>query len=145
MYLCSPIYMDKLREKFEINEAAAELLIRESLYAPAVHCSYYSCFQLMKYTLKNALRISYKRQDREIKEANNKVGSHQYVINRISRELKNLVEKREVRDFRRKVSDLKERRIESDYRNIGIDTEKGERALRQAREIKRYLIEAFKL
>ena len=143
MHLCPNIYIDRLSEKSKLNEAAAELLISESLYAPAVHCSYYSCFQLMKYTLKSALQISYKSQEREGKET--KVGTHLYTINRISRKLRELVTYRESEDFRKKVSDLKERRIESDYRDIEIDIEKGEIALRKAKEIKRYLIQTFKL
>ncbi|MEH0007402.1 MAG: hypothetical protein V6Z82_01600 [Flavobacteriales bacterium] len=132
--------MDRIREKSELNEAAAELLIRESLHAPAVHCSYYSCFQLMKYTLKSALRISYKRQDRESQNAQG--GSHLYVRDHI---VKKLVTRKEKNRFIDKFKDLKHRRKESDYRNIEIDRGKSETALRKAREIKRYLIQKFQL
>lgn len=51
--------MSKLKAKAEFNIDAAQLLIDKSLYAPSVHCSYYSCFQLMKYTMKEIFGITY--------------------------------------------------------------------------------------
>ncbi len=41
--------MSILKSKSDINLMAAELLHKNSLYPSVVHCSYYSCFQLMKH------------------------------------------------------------------------------------------------
>ncbi len=97
----------------------------------------------MKYTLKSVLCISYKKQDTESKSV--KGGTHLYVRDHIVRQLEKLFGPKESELFRRKVDDLKKHRIESDYRDIEINIEKGETALRKAREIKRYLTQTFEL
>ena len=51
--------MTKLKQKSEFNFDAAKVLIDTNLYAPSVHCSYYSCFQLMKFALKDFCGINY--------------------------------------------------------------------------------------
>jgi hypothetical protein len=58
--------MSKLKEKSEFNFDAARLLIDKYLFAPSIHCSYYSCFQLMKFTMKNYFNISYDELNRNI-------------------------------------------------------------------------------
>lgn len=133
--------MSKLREKSEFNIDAAEYLFKKSLYAPSVHCSYYSCFQLLKYTIKIFFDIDYDVQTSNI--TSSKQSSHKYVINYVCGKLESFVSFEESRKFRHKIKDLKQFRIESDYENIEVSSDKGDIALRKAKEIRTYLITNF--
>lgn len=133
--------MSKLREKSNFNLTAAELLLKEHLYAPSVHCSYYSCFQLLKFTIKDFFGVNYENQSINISNGQQK--THQYVINYVANELTNFVGIRESRDFKKTIKDLRQYRLESDYENIEIGSDKGEAALRKAKEIRHYLITNF--
>jgi len=135
--------MSKLRQKSEFNIVAAEHLIKEALYAPSVHCSYYSCFQLLKFTIKDFFGIDYETQSSNI--ASKKQNTHQYVVNYISDGLKEFVPFEERRNFKRSIKDLKQFRIESDYENIEVGSDKSNEALRKAKEIRTYMIKSFNL
>ena len=50
--------MSKLKEKAKFNLSAAEILQENNLFAPSIHCSYYSCFQLLKFTINDFFGIS---------------------------------------------------------------------------------------
>lgn len=130
--------MSKLRQKSDFNIDAASALIKQNLFAPSVHCSYYSCFQLLKHTIKDFSGIDYEAQSAEIYKQKQK--SHQYVINYITDELTSLAGKFEARDFKRKINDLKQFRIDSDYENIEVNSEKGNKAFEKANEIRSYII-----
>lgn len=133
--------MSKLRQKSDFNIDAAKLLIKEAYYAPSVHCSYYSCFQLLKYTIKVFFGIDYENQ--AVKISISGQHSHQYVINYISSELIDFVGAEESRKFKRTIKDLKQFRLESDYENIEVGLDKGQIALDKANEIRQYLITNF--
>lgn len=133
--------MSKLKEKSNFNIQAAEILLRDSLYAPSVHCSYYSCFQLLKYIIKFFFGINYDLQATNISSSTQK--THQYVVNFVTSELKRFVGFEESKKFKRKIKDLKQFRIESDYEDIEINSDKGELALKKAKEIRIYLIKNF--
>ena len=136
--------MSKLREKSEFNIEAAEMLIESFLYAPSVHCSYYSCFQLLKYTMNDFFDVSYEELSRKI--SNSKLSTHSYVIKYISNELIVLTGKIESeRKFTRKIKELKHFRAESDYENIEVSNDKGTQALQLAQGLRRYLITNFNL
>ena len=133
--------MSKLREKSEFNLSAAETLLKETLYAPSVHCSYYSCFQLLKYTIKEFSGEDYDTQAANISATQQK--THQYVINYICNELIRFEGIEGSRKFKHKIKDLKQYRVESDYEDVEVSLDKGEQALRLAQEIRRYMIEKF--
>ncbi len=135
--------MSKIREKSNFNFDAAALLLKNSLYAPSVHCSYYSCFQLLKYTIKDFFGVDYDNQSINI--AKTRQRTHQYVINYIVNELKKYSSANESRGFKRKINDLKQLRIESDYENIEISLDKGTKAFDKAKEIRTFLIKKFNL
>ena len=78
--------MSKLREKSEFNFDAAQVLIKNNLFAPSVHCSYYSCFQLMKYTMNYVFGISYDELNTRISVTAG--GTHSYVTNFFNKEVK---------------------------------------------------------
>ena len=135
--------MSKLKEKSNFNIQAAESLEGQSLYAPSIHCAYYSCCQLLKYTINEFCGIDYQQQAIEI--SSSKQQSHQYVVNYITNELKKYVDFQVCRDFKRKIKDLKQFRIESDYENIEINTDKSQQAIGLAKEIRMYVIRNFNI
>jgi uncharacterized protein (UPF0332 family) len=135
--------MSKLRQKSDFNIDAATLLIKESYYAPSVHCSYYSCFQLLKFSIKEFFGIEYATLTADI--TNSGQHTHQYVINYVSKELVSLVGAEESRQFKRKIKDLKQFREESDYENIEVNIDQGNIALTKANEIRHYLITNFNI
>jgi len=141
-YICSS-FMSKLKQKSNFNIDAAKLLIKEAHYAPSVHCSYYSCYQLLKYTIKDFFGVNYEDQAVNISTTGQK--SHQYVVNYVSRELKSFTNSEESTNFKRKVKDLKQFRIESDYENIEVGIEKAQKAYDKAIEIRSYLTTSFKV
>lgn len=134
--------MSNLKQKSEFNLDAAEKLLKQTLYAPSVHCSYYSCFQLMKFTIKDFFKVSYEKQ--KIDTSYNTGGSHTYVIKYISSELKK-IDRRDGKDFQRKIKDLQQLRLESDYDDIQIDSSKGYLAHRKANEVRLLIMEKFKV
>jgi hypothetical protein len=79
--------------------ASAELLIEESYYAPSVHCSYYSVFQLMKYRFVSKSGISFE----EYNTQSPSIGSHVYLLDSF---LIFLSDPRERRVCKRNVGDL---------------------------------------
>ena len=129
--------MTKLKEKSEFNIDAAELLIKQNLYAPSVHCSYYSCFQLMKYTLKNIIGIDYEEQGNQIRLS--KQNSHNFVIHAIGKEIK----RRNPYDFRyfnNNIRELKALREEADYENVEILIDKSSMAYEKAKKLRLSLL-----
>jgi len=134
--------MSKLKEKSEFNFEAAQVLIDKYLFAPSVHCSYYGCFQLMKFTMLNHFGISYDelRQRVSVKTTG---GMHTYVTDFYNR----AVRKNGISDysnFSRKIKDLKEFRESSDYDDVEITIDKSHKALSYATEIKQYIQKNFK-
>lgn len=133
--------MSNLKQKSGFNKDAAEVLFTQGLFAPSVHCSYYSCFQLLKYIINDFFGVDYDVQAIEMRSE--KLGSHQYVIKYINTQLKTLTDLKERRDFIRKIKDLKDYRLNSDYENISIDSDIGNRAIKKANEIRTYIEEKF--
>ena len=133
--------MSKLRQKSDFNIDAAEYLLKATLYASSVHCSYYSCFQLLKYTIKEFFGKDYEAQAADIIATKQK--THQYVINYVACEVERFAGLEESRQFKRNIKDLKQYRVESDYENIEVNVDKSEKALRLARGIRSYVIKSF--
>ena len=122
--------MSYLKNKSEFNIDGAELLIDNNLYSPSIHCSYYSVFQLMKTVYCSKRNITF--EDYSLNAQSQIGSSHNILI----REFCGLYgDRRESRNFNRKVSDLKASRIKSDYDDYQIDSEFSNRALRKAKEL----------
>ena len=133
--------MSKLREKSKFNLDAAEVLIGESLYAPSVHCSYYSCFQRIKCILPEYYGITYEQID--IYVANLSTSEHNYLIRFLSSEIKKNVGDKEYRDFSNDIKDLKQFRTNSDYKEIEVTSILSDKALNIAKRINTLLDETF--
>ena len=136
--------MSYLKEKSNFNIDAAELLQNKSLFAPSVHCSYYSCLQLMKVAINEFLEISFEELDLEIKTAKeeNKGNTHEYIIKKIGDNIR-YNSKAEFRIFHRNIKDLKNFRVRSDYEDFQITTTESFKAFNIAKEIRTQLKETF--
>lgn len=135
--------MTKLREKSEFNIHAAELLIEKTFYAPSIHCSYYSCFQLLKYTINTFFGIDYVTLSYDISQSEK--STHHYVIDFIANQLIALAGRTDSRNFKAQIKDLKHYREESDYDNVEVNVDKGKTALTLAHDIRNYLKTNFKV
>ena len=133
--------MSKLLEKSRFNLDAAEVLIKESLFAPSVHCSYYSCFQHIKSIFPFFFGISYDQIDLTV--SSNTWSEHSYLIHYISKQIHDNIGYNEYSVFKRNIGDLKEFRTKSDYKEIEVTTELSNKALSIAKEINSFLYEQF--
>ncbi len=128
--------MPYLKAKSEFNKEAANLLSDRSLYAPSIHCAYYSCFQLSKYIIKEKLNISYNQQSNEIRSTPG-VQSHSYVVRKILDQIQ-IIDRGGYNEIRRKLSDLRLLREKSDYENIEINFTLSKRAIDYSNELRIY-------
>jgi len=126
-----------LRAKADFNKEAADVLFQQSLYAPSVHCAYYSCFQLLKYILKTKLNKPYAQQAAEISASTG--GTHAYIKSQILREIASS-DRQNYTDVNRKLGDLKLFRERADYDNVQIDIEFSEKSIRYATELRHYFM-----
>ena len=125
--------MSYIKAKSNFNIDSAEILIKESMYAPSVHCSYYGCFQFLKYTLKNYKDYSY--EEIESDSMSSGLGTHVYVIKCCLEEYRKKGNESDYKDLKRNIKDLKEFRISSDYYNTEILIDEGEKSLSLSKTI----------
>ncbi len=133
--------MSKLREKSEFNIDAAEVLITKNLYAPSVHCSYYSCLQRIKSIFPVYFGITYDQIEIDVRTG--KANEHSYLIRYISEQIRKNIGSNEYVDFKRNIGDLKEFRIHSDYKDIEVTSDQSTKAYKLATEINKFLNEKF--
>jgi hypothetical protein len=110
--------MSNLTNKSDINKAAADLLQKNSFYPAVVHCSYYSCIQLMKHILLFTLNKTENELQAEVRNSLN--GSHEVIINNIMIHLRS--NNKDWRTFSNNINQLKRLRVTADYENIQIDS-----------------------
>jgi uncharacterized protein (UPF0332 family) len=136
--------MSILKEKSIFNIEAAKLLNDNNLFAPSVHCSYYSCLQLMKVAMLEFKGISLKDLESEITNAKNtkNLNSHSYIIKEICDLLRN-DSKADHSLFERKINQLKKYRTKSDYEEVEITTTESLKAFDFAKEIRTQLKDTF--
>lgn len=130
--------MSNYLKKSSDNLKAAELLNNKKIYAPAVHCAYYSCLLRMKHTLVYILKIS----ESVIEEESKKLGGsiHQFAPNNIFRAI-HARNKEKASDFLDYVRDLKTFRITSDYKDLAVGNSESVRSIALARDINKILEE----
>ncbi len=104
-----------LLDKSLSNIEAAEFLHQEEFYAPSVHCSYYSCIQLMRHLIFNKYGIEETEFDvRPEVQAN---GSHNFLISYLRDKIDNPINGRSFSDNLRR---LKIYRINADYKQMNV-------------------------
>ncbi|NDP28285.1 MAG: hypothetical protein GZ087_12790 [Flavobacterium sp.] len=111
--------MSSLRNKSDINIAAAEHLDGKSIYPPVAHCAYYSCYQFMKHIWLFSMNKT--DNDLALLTKNTTEGSHEVLINQITKYLKS--KNQDTRSFNTEIVSLKKLRHKSDYDNIEIGSE----------------------
>jgi hypothetical protein len=118
--------MSSLRNKSDINIAAAEHLDGKSIYPPVAHCAYYSCYQFMKHIW----LFSMNKTENELTLLTKKTteGSHEVLINQITKYLKS--KNQDTRAFNTEIVSLKKLRHKSDYDNIEIGSEISAKAIK---------------
>jgi uncharacterized protein (UPF0332 family) len=136
-----------LRSKSELNLTAANYLCQEKLFAPAVHCSYYSAFQIMKFVIKDFFGCNYEAQEEEhkllkTKKATKDIGTHEYIIKKFGDAVHDL----SLTDyifFNRRIKDLKKYRIDSDYKDVKIEEKEGVQSYVFSQEVFNKMVELF--
>ena len=123
------------------NLEAAETLINkqeEKYYTASIHHAYYAVFQYMKYVLAHTdmQPLSYEEQA----EKSGGKGSHKYLINQIKQRINN---SKKARKFVQAVRELKEARVDADYRIRQFTQEESLACKQQAEELITKLIMYF--
>ncbi len=131
--------MSELKNKSDQNIWAAEKLIKENLHAPSVHCSYYSCFQLLKHYLFEFYDFDQETYDIK-KNQYTFGGTHEFVINYHLLELKKI---EEIRVLKNELKQLKKFRNESDYDDIKIGVERSKKAYKYAENVLKILKKTY--
>ena len=79
--------MSELKKKSDSNMMSAQYLIDRGNFAPSIHCSYYSCVQLMLHILRSEYN---KTEDDVVSESQqgsqDEGGFHNWLINFINRQ-----------------------------------------------------------
>jgi len=136
-----------LRDKSTLNFDAAKLLKESPNYhhCSSIHCSYFSCFQVIKYIVIEIYGINEesiymaRRPDPTRPKS-----EHEYLIEYLHRKL---IEKKQLIDasaFKNKINELKSLRTVSDYKTESIDKTKSDKAYNLADEISMILKKAYK-
>jgi len=120
-------------------DAAKVLIDDHDNYASSVHCSYYGCFQFIKYKL-NSLGYTYTKIDEEI-GASTLLTSHGYPLDLICRRITEKLNDSGVKatEIKNKVKRLKTFRVLSDYHNENVDITKGKEAFALSEEIIKFV------
>lgn len=125
------------------NIEAAEVLIVEHMYASSIHCSYYGCFQRIKYTLKTYVPFpSY--EDLEVSVKLKGVDSHRQLFKYLLKKYR--VKGKTGTDVLRLVTqfnDIKLARKKSDYSDFEITPTYSTNTLTISKHIIEELINTF--
>jgi hypothetical protein len=131
--------MSFIKTKSDENIAIANQLISMTTpyYATSVHCSYYSCVQLMIHILIEDFGKTESEIDNEPRAAN--MAFHNWIIDVFFREITIRRNPREAYQFKQKIGELKRARVNADYRNIAIIEQTSRIALQKAHQTINYL------
>ncbi len=137
--------MSNWKIKSEQNQKSAKMLIGSSIYSASVHCSYYSNIQLMLHILYNDFGKTEDEINMESRQGSSDEGGfHNWLKNSITREL---LEKdfMMVRDFNNFFGQLKNLRVNADYKNLLIIEQKAKNGLDLSKNINEILEEKFEV
>ena len=136
-----------LRDKATLNFDAAKLLKELPNYhhCSSIHCSYYYCFQVVKYIVVEIFNIddssiySLRRTDLSRQKT-----EHEFVIEFLHRKLIEKSDTIGASTFKNKINELKSLRTNSDYKAISIDKQTSDKAYNLALEVTSILKKAFR-
>jgi len=142
--------MANIKLKSDENFDAAILLVSNKMYNASIHCSYYSCFQLLKYTLK-LCGINYDDQKNNYTSyCNNfhgegkKLGSHDYLIQEFIKRSANKDMPSTI-SINRYISYLKALRNKADYNDEIVNDSDSIECSKQAKEARILIIKIYDL
>src|ERR1700761_6565573 len=135
--------MSHWKAKSESNFNATNKLNLDSFYASSVHCSYYSCIQLMFHILSS----HFNKTDLEINNESYEGGKlehglHNWLINKITKEFGSYIDSN---SFGTTISDLQKLRVKSDYKNKYINDTEADNARNYAYQTISLLKRNFKI
>ena len=133
--------MSQLKNKSELNRAAADFLQKQNYFPSVIHCTYYSCVQLMKHILIFTLGKTEAEISHEIRNSNS--GSHEVMINNINDHLKN--NNKDWKTFNTNINQLKRLRVIADYENTQIDCGRGNDSIRLSDVVLKHLRSNIKI
>lgn len=135
-----------LKNKAVINIDAAEKLIQSPNYhyCASIHCSYFSCFQIVKFILLSIFEEKEEEVYAKRKTATREIGEHEYYIQKIHESIIGTKDFVSAKEFKNKINELKSLRTVSDYKIDIIEKPKSEYALRLANDILKILRKNFK-
>ena len=114
--------MGILENKSNENHAAGLILINQNHFSSSVHCSYYSCIQLMKHILlSNGGKTE---EELYVMQKSTNQNLHEFLINHFIRQLRQNNVYHTYRNSIGKLAELKVLRNDSDYKEITIDETK---------------------
>jgi len=135
--------MTYFKAKSESNLKSAGILISNNHHASSVHCSYYSCVQLILHIFIN----DFKKTEDQINQesqlgSKNENGYHNWIRNQILREFFTR-DYNAGTDFNKFIGNLMNARVKADYKNISIEAKHSKQALSYANTIIELLKESF--
>jgi hypothetical protein len=132
---------DILLKKSLDNFEGAKYLNKRKKHLPAViHCAYYSCFQIVSYILHKKLSKDSDTLFRECKKKNEAI--HNISIKNIYSDLYTYNVSKAT-DFNSFISQLKDLRIDSDYKDVEIIPNDCDKAILLAKKINDILKEKY--
>lgn len=114
--------MGILENKSNENHAAGLILINQNHFSSSVHCSYYSCIQLMKHIL--LFNGEKTEEELYVMQKSTNQNLHEFLINHFIRQLRQNNVYNIYRNSIGKLAELKVLRNDSDYKEIRIDETK---------------------
>lgn len=124
--------MSVLKSKSQESIAAAEILLKQNHANSSIHCSYYSCVQLMLHLLRKHFgKTELAIKSEGIKGAKNDNGYHNWLLNSIFKEFVRL-DGTDAAKFNGIIQILKKQRAAADYENRNIEFHNAEKAYSQS-------------
>lgn len=139
--------MGILKDKAELSFKTAGFLISEKYYNPSIHCSYYSCIQLMLDVFLEKLKISESMLETQAKTFMqvNRTGHHVFYIQKMR---DSLLAKGatvlEINSWHNDLSQLKQKRETSDYSRVPCVPTEAELAKGKAKSVRDLITSKFK-
>jgi len=139
--------MSELLKKAKENYKSADLLCnRHKMWASSVHCSYYSCLQVIIHLIEdktlNAKWEAFQKNAKGDKNiAKEDLGMHNMYINFMKKQIME-VDYDSLRIFG-KIDNLKKARVASAYLNDEITEQRANSSIERAKEVRDLLIENF--
>ncbi len=127
-------------QKSEDSFKSTNKLIGDSLYNTSVHCSYYSCIQLILFVVNSKLGITPEEIDTETKTK----GSHNWLIGQVIKALPS-TERRKARKLNDDIQELKRQRVIADYSNEQIVENKAKELRQLSFDINKYIKTSFSI